>query len=102
MEDTTATQTTSAEAKLTIGVIQIQHSFLMGKILTIIEASTPDKEQRKAVKDLVRGTFRLQQDWLGKLAHDESDARYSGRTTRLDPYVNHLSPGAERESAAQG
>lgn len=30
-------------------------SYLEGKLLTLIDASTPDKEQRKALKDIVRG-----------------------------------------------
>jgi hypothetical protein len=35
---------------------------LEGKILTIVDASFTDKEQRKAVKDIVRRTFWF--DWV--------------------------------------
>jgi hypothetical protein len=41
-----------------------QTSFLLGKVLTIVDASFSDKEQRKAVKDLVRQQFREQEKWV--------------------------------------
>lgn len=41
----------------------IQH--LEGKILTIVDASFTDREQRKAVKDLIRRSFWF--DWANSL-----------------------------------
>lgn len=46
------------ERGLTGEVIQTQMKFFHGDILTIIDASFSDKEQRKAVKDLVNKCFR--------------------------------------------
>lgn len=34
-----------------------QVNFLQGRILTIIDASFSDKEQRKAMKDVIKGEF---------------------------------------------
>jgi predicted kinase len=41
-----------------------QTSFLLGKVLTVVDASYSDREQRKAVKDLVRQQFREQTKWV--------------------------------------
>jgi len=32
-------------------------NYILGKVLTIIDASIPDQEQRKAIKDLIREVF---------------------------------------------
>lgn len=43
---------------------ETQTRFLLGKVLTVIDAAFTDREQRKAVKDLVRQQFREQQKWV--------------------------------------
>ncbi len=40
---------------------QSQTKFLLGKVLTIIDGSTPDKEQRKALKDVIKWSFQQQE-----------------------------------------
>lgn len=44
---------------------------LMGQTLTIIDASFSDKEQRKAVKDLVRQTYNDRLCFLSDMAFDQ-------------------------------
>jgi hypothetical protein len=56
---------------LKFGCIQPNISGLEGKILTIIDASISDKEQNKAIKDLVRGEFRNTIDWFYQISHTE-------------------------------
>ena len=34
-----------------------QTRYLLGKVLTVVDASFPDREQRKAVKDLIKQQF---------------------------------------------
>lgn len=34
-----------------------EHNYLLGRVLTIIDASVIDSDQRKAVKDLIKGEF---------------------------------------------
>jgi hypothetical protein len=41
---------------------------LEGKILTIIDATHTDPEQRKCLKDLVRNEFGRKVEWLHKVA----------------------------------
>lgn len=38
-----------------------QTRFLLGKVLTIIDGSTPDKDQRKALKDVLKWSFQEQE-----------------------------------------
>lgn len=49
--------------------IQAQLKFLMGRVLTIIDASykQQEQEQRKAVKDLVKNEFSRQLSWIFEL-----------------------------------
>lgn len=57
----------------------LSHSFfmdsmrrLMGKTLTIVEASINDREQKKAVKDLVRNMFSDEMEHEGNWAYDQN------------------------------
>ena len=34
-----------------------ERKYLLGKVLTIVDASIPDKEQRKGIKDLIHDAF---------------------------------------------
>lgn len=45
----------------------MQH--LEGVMLTIAEATSADKEQRKATKDLIRESFAQKYNWLFEAAH---------------------------------
>jgi len=49
---------------LDYGSITRQVKFLQGKILTIVDATFGDKEQKKAVKDLVNHAFSEQLSWI--------------------------------------
>lgn len=48
---------------LVTDVILNLRSILMGKILTIIDASISDPEQRKGIKDLMRDAIWNNNDW---------------------------------------
>lgn len=50
--------TNDAQATILASTVEAQTSFLMGRVLTIADASFSDKDQRKAVKDLLRGAIR--------------------------------------------
>ena|SRR4028118_433642 len=41
-------------------IFETQLNFLMGKVLTVVDASYSDREQRKAVKDLMKQQFYAQ------------------------------------------
>jgi hypothetical protein len=45
-------------------------SDLLGKVLTIVDASTSGV-QNKAMKDLIREKFNLKQDWFDEVAHTQ-------------------------------
>lgn len=56
----------------------LSHSFLMdsfrkvmGKTLTIIDASVIDKAQNKAIKDLLRGVFSDEMEFAAEMAFDQ-------------------------------
>ena len=61
-----------------IGERALSHSFLMdtlrkvmGKTLTIIDASVMDKNQNKAIKDLLRNVFSDEMAFSAELAFDQ-------------------------------
>lgn len=47
--------------------IESQVKFLMGDVLTIVDASYTDPIQRKAVKDLIKNSFHSKLNWLYEL-----------------------------------
>jgi len=51
--------------------INAQIGHIMGEVLTIIDASIPDKQQNKAVKDLIKNKVYFQLDWIRKLATND-------------------------------
>lgn len=53
---------------LPLSAIQAQISFIQGKVLTIIDATSASDAQNKAIKDLVKDAFRTQLNWIGSLA----------------------------------
>ncbi|MFA5696337.1 MAG: hypothetical protein WC917_02725 [Bacilli bacterium] len=60
------------ENKLNYFQVESQIKFLQGKVLTVIDASYSDKEQRKAVKDLVKSAFSIQLAWILQLCAPET------------------------------
>lgn len=48
----------SSEKTISIDTLHIQLGYFEGKILTIVDASYSDVEQRNAVKTLVKNAFR--------------------------------------------
>lgn len=60
-----------AGISLDCDAIHSQVNFLQGKVLTIVEASISDKEQRKAVKDLIKSSFSDQLTWIRQLCYPE-------------------------------
>ena len=55
------------EKELGYTAIHAQIRFLMGKVLTIIDACIEDKQRNKAIKDLIRNTFADKLDWIYQL-----------------------------------
>jgi hypothetical protein len=55
-------------ATLPLSGVHAQLNFLMGDVLTIIDASYSNPEQNKAIKDLIKNSFRARHNWLDSLA----------------------------------
>ena len=62
-----AMQHTLKDKVLSLDCISTQLQFLLGEILTIVDASVVDSTQRKAVKDLVKSKFYSRNDWFIQL-----------------------------------
>lgn len=58
------------EAYETFGFFYTQISFLEGKLLTVVDASYSDREQREAIKSLVKKEVRSWGDWVHSLIID--------------------------------
>ena len=58
------------EVELGYGSIEAQVKFLQGRILTIIDASYQNNEQKRAVKDLINKEFSANLNWLYDLTHN--------------------------------
>jgi hypothetical protein len=50
----------NTEYTMSFSVIQAQHSVLLGKVLTVIDASYSNPTQNKAIKNLIKAVFRQQ------------------------------------------
>lgn len=45
---------------------------LLGKVLTTVEATTASDKQAKAIKDLVRGHFSSEMEFVGSMMYDQA------------------------------
>jgi hypothetical protein len=52
----------------TVDVVGAQLRFLLGDVLTVIDATALNDRQVKAAKDLVRNVFRKREDYFKELA----------------------------------
>lgn len=57
-----------SEATFPLTGVSAQFGFLLGDILTIIDASISDKQQNKALKDLIKNKFYNKLDWIRRIA----------------------------------
>lgn len=53
-------------------LFEVQSRFLLGKILTIMDAAIADLTQRKALKDLIKQQFYEQQKHVHNICHEGS------------------------------
>ncbi len=80
-EDCISYQPVALESyKATAGEKALSHSFLMdsfrkliGRTLTIIDASIADKQQNKAIKDLIRALFNEEMSFSSEMAYDQGE-----------------------------
>lgn len=71
----TVTQEVKSEPKeLSYNAILSQVKFLQGKVLTVIDAVSAEKEQKKAIKDLIKNAFSQQLNWIYELCGYPEDA----------------------------
>ncbi len=66
-EDVIEWKVESDPKPMEFSAIQAQLKFLMGKVLTVVDATYQDKEQKKAVKDLIKDSFSGQLNWIYEL-----------------------------------
>ena len=64
----------SKSRELPYNAIQSQVRFLQGKVLTVIDAISAEREQKKAIKDLIKNAFSQQLNWLYELCGYPEDA----------------------------
>ena len=83
------------EVKLSYFSVESQIKFLQGKILTIVEASYSDKEQRKAVKDLVNSAISNQLAWVLQLCSPETPIYSREQAEAEGLNVKEIESGAE-------
>ena len=70
--------------------VESQIKFLQGKVLTVVDASMPDTDQRKAVKDLVKNAFSEQLNWIYEICTD-FNSRILTKNGEMPP-VNAVEP----------
>lgn len=79
---------------LHIDNIHTQINFLQHGILTIVEAAFADKEQRQAVKDLVKGEFNKRHNWLDEIVYG---SRLSGGDEKFDADPQSVIEGEKKQ-----
>jgi hypothetical protein len=60
---------TNHEGKMYVSGVNAQLSYLLGEVLTIIDASI-DGDKNKAVKDLIKNRFSTRQNYLIEITTD--------------------------------
>lgn len=72
------------EVEINYNIIETQFKFLQGKVLTVIDATFSDKEQKKAVKDLINKSFSEQLNWVAQICEIKSSgaATITGRVEK--------------------
>ena len=62
---------TEQDCSMAYSAIRAQFTFLEGKVLTVVDAAFSDPIQRKATKDLIKGSFREQLKHIGNLLYSK-------------------------------
>lgn len=57
---------------------------LLGKVLTTVEATTPNASQAKAIKDLMRGHFSAEMEFVGDMLLDQAALNQIAEETVAD------------------
>jgi len=72
------------------GVIETQVKFLQGKVLTVIDASYPVGEQKKAIKDLVNKMFSEQLTWISQLCFPTTNMQSKSQVAESGEDVDEI------------
>lgn len=72
MKNTSLNPLMGKEVKLEYVAIETQIKFLQGKVLTLVDATFQDKEQKKAFKSLINSAFSQQLTWILQLCAPET------------------------------
>lgn len=77
------------------GEVALTYSFvmdvlrkIMGKTLTVIDASVSDKQQNKAIKDLIRGIISDEMSFAADMAFDQEKLMEMGAGSQLGEAVS--------------
>lgn len=77
------------EVKLGLDTIQSQVKFLQGKVLTVIEASIMDKDQLRAVKNIINNDFSNQLMYILQLCYPKTQMLTTDQAESIiDPSVH--------------
>lgn len=68
-----------------ISTIQAQIGYLEGEILTLVDATFADAEQRKAFKDIIKDRFRAKLRWIEKLCYNDIETTTTSVPTDTAP-----------------
>ena len=92
MEDiNTGPLSASAKPDLHYTTYDVQiNNFLLGEVLTIIDAAIIDERQCKAIKDLIKGQFRRKANYLADLSRDRNTYEY--KSAPVDPTNIEIDP----------
>ncbi len=80
---------------LKVDAVQSQVKFLQGKVLTIIDASYPEGEQKKAVKDLVNKAFGDQLTYIWTLCWPQTEFMTTDKAHSVIENIEEIEAGAE-------
>ena len=70
--------------------IESQLGYLQGEVLTLIEATIGDKEQKEATKQIIKSYFRKRIDWMNDIS-----SNYSIEHTGENKFVKEVSYPSE-------
>jgi len=94
-EDTMLCQNTQSQVEL--GEVCSQILQLMGEVLTIVDASIGDKQQNKAVKDLIKARFYARNGKITRETYDREGIDWEKATTPPDDFDPEKDGVTEKE-----
>lgn len=89
------TSTVEKTCNLVVDEVEKLKNYLMGRVLTVVDATYADREQRKAMKDVIKSAFYSEEFYsknivylMYQFAKEDPKEFIEGMDNQIKPYVD--------------